>query len=276
MLFVSPRAHTAAASTSLLVLLVTAFGTSAPAFADMSMHKALYELRTISSSSNSPVAHVRGTMSYEWADACEGWVVDQRYKLQFQYRDGPGLEMINNFLAWESKDGMQYEFKARKFIDGALDEEIDGRAAMSPLPSKASFTLPESAEMELSRGTMFPVTHTLELISLAQQGKRFFYKTVFDGSMVDAGSDISAVIGQARNSAIDPEKVKGDRELLRGKMYPITMAYFDKGDGSGVPKYELTVQLLENGVAERLVLNYGDYVLDATLSSLEKLPASGC
>lgn len=273
--FVSIRA-----SITAIALLASAQLVSGKALADKApapaMHKAVYELRTVSANSNSPVTGVRGSMSYEWADACDGWVVDQRYDLVFQYRDGPSLAMKNSFLSWESKDGQEYEFKARKFIDESLDEEIEGTAELGKTSNRADFTLPQESSVDLSPGSMFPVAHTLALLAQAREGKRFFYKTVFDGSLVDAGSDISAVIGQSRPSEVKSGQVSGDRDLLKGKVIPVVMAYFDREDGNGVPRYELTVQLHENGVAERLLLNYGDYVLDAVLTKLDKLPASGC
>jgi hypothetical protein len=273
MSFVSFRAHTFVLT--LLVLSQTGAAWAGPN-PEPTMHRALYKLRTVSSSSNSPVTQVRGTMSYEWSDACEGWVVDQRYQLEFQYRDGPTLRVKNNFLSWESKDGRDYEFKARKFVDDTLDEEIEGKAHTQTAQGLATFTAPEESEMQLTDGTLFPVAHTLALITQAHAGKRFFYKTVFDGSAVDAGSDISAVLGAPRASGIDIKRVEGDRDLLKGKVIPVVLAYFDHDDATGVPRYELTVQLHDNGVAERLLLNYGDYVLDAELAKIERMPASGC
>ena len=55
--------------------------------------------------------------------------------------------------------------------------------------------------------------------------------------------------------------------------------YAAEGQASGgeeLPEQELSMDLQENGVATRLVLDFGEFSLNGTLESIEYLPDAGC
>src|SRR3546814_17351816 len=57
-------------------------------------HRAAYLFKLHSSQPGSGVVDVSGGMTYEWADSCDGWAVQQRYLLRILRTDMPELEKI--------------------------------------------------------------------------------------------------------------------------------------------------------------------------------------
>jgi hypothetical protein len=57
----------------------------------------------------------------------------------------------------------------------------------------------------------------------------------------------------------------------------VRLAFFAAGDqGSANPEYELALDLLGNGIARSMLLDYGDFAVDARLVQLQALPRPRC
>src|SRR3954451_22061362 len=123
-----------------------------------------------STKSNSGVVGASGTMPDEWGDTCDGWTVEQRYKLRMQYAESSEVEITSNYVTWESKDGLRYRFNERKMKNGELDEEVRGDARLEGRGKAgvANFVRPKADTVELPPGVVFPTEHTLLLIERAQ------------------------------------------------------------------------------------------------------------
>lgn len=237
-------------------------------------HRALYKVSLARAASSSEIIDVRGRMGFEWRDDCDGWSVEQRYQMAFSRASGDGYEIRSKYTTWESKAGDVYRF----IVDrdrGSGSEHIAGRAVM-PLPlgsgnGKAVFSDPEKQDFLLTPDTLMPTEHTLRLIAEAKKGKHFFRATVFDGSEVEAGSLISAVIGSPK---FDPAPI--DNPVVAGEYWPIRLAFFKPGQTESAPDFEMSVDLLPNGIARRMVLDYGDIRIAMTLEKLETLSRKSC
>ena len=237
-------------------------------------HRALYKVSLARAEPSSEIIDVRGRMGFEWRDDCDGWAIDQRYLMSFSRASGDGYEVSSKYTTWESKSGDAYRFIVERERGGG-GERIAGRAAM-PLPlgsgaGKATFTDPRPEEILLGADTLMPTEHTLRLIAQAQQGRRFFRANVFDGSEVEPGSLVSAVIGAARS---DPPPI--DHPALAGNYWPIRLAFFKPGQAESNPDFEMSVDLLANGIARRMLLDYGDIRVTMTLERLEALDIKAC
>jgi len=237
-------------------------------------HRALYKVSLERASSSSEIIDVRGRMGFEWRDDCDGWAIEQRYLMSFSRASGDGYEVTSKYTTWEAKSGDAYRFIVERERGGGA-ERIAGRAIM-PLPlgsgdGKATFTEPQSEQILLSADTLMPTEHTLRLIAEAQQGKRFFRATVFDGSEVEPGSLVSAVIGAARS---DPPPI--EHPALTGSYWPMRLAFFKPGHAESQPDFEMSVDLLANGIARRMLLDYGDIRVAMTLDRLETLDTKAC
>ncbi len=238
-------------------------------------HRALYQMQLAGTRTGSAVTGVSGRMVFEWADACEGWTIEQRFQLTFQYAEGNRVEMVTNYATWETKDGRSYRFNVRRLMNGELDEEVRGDASVDAAgQGRVRYLRPEAREEALPPGTLFPTAHTLELLRAARVDERFVARVVFDGSDNEGPTDVSAAIGAGGKPRVTLPGPGG--ALLAGTMYPVRMAFFPVASGNPEPQYEMTLWLLENGVAEQMLIDYGDFRVQGILRELEALPAPRC
>ena len=246
---------------------------AAGAAANILPHRAVYKMSLMSARNSSKVSDVRGRMLFEWADACDGWTTEQRFQLRFVYAEGDEMAMTTNYTTWEAKDGRRYRFNVRKLINGEEDEEVRGDARLAKDGTgTAAFTKPEPQDMELPPHTMFPTAHTLAVLDHASAGDTFFNRIVFDGADSEGATEVSTVIGAAVQTKED-----GAEPLLKGKKaWPVRMAFFPLKSDSAQPEYEMSLRLLQNGVAESMEIDYGDFTVNAILEKVEALPKSGC
>ena len=259
--------------------------------ADIDPHRALYSLTLASAKSGSGVLGASGAMYYEWGETCDGWTVEQRFRLRLMYAESGGSSLSSTLVTWESKDGLRYRFNERRLRNGEPDEELHGEAHLDG-PGKggeAEFTKPTATKIALAPGVIFPTEHTLVLIDRAKAGDQFIARQVFDGSAVENATQITAVIGPERQ----PGAASADKDAdLQDKLAPETaaspllqhpgwrvrLAFFPPGSDSGAetPDYELGMRLLANGVSQDMELDYGDYVIKARLDEIEPLAKPPC
>lgn len=268
-----------------LALLAALIIAAAPAWAAniaIDPHEALYTLTLESAKSASGVVGANGAMFYKWGETCDGWTLEQRFHLRISYAEEDATEISSTVVTYESKDGLRYRFNERRMRNGELDAEIRGEAHLDG-PGKggvAEFTKPEAATLTLKPGVLFPTAHTMALIAAAQAHQQFISRYVFDGSDVENAGQVSAFIG----GAFPPPGPKAAKPLnapiLQHTSWPIRLAFFPASDSDAAdqaePDYELSMRLLDNGVTQDMKLDYSDYVIDATLSDIKKLPRPGC
>ncbi len=243
--------------------------------AEIVPHRALYTMTLGTARNDSGVAAARGTMAYQWGETCDGWTVEQRYRLTMSYAEAQDVEIVSNFVTWESKDGLHYRFNQRETRNGKVDQEIHGEATLDGKGKGgvAEFTKPKPQTMQLPGGTMFPSAHTIMLIDGAKTGENFVSRRVFDGATVETAVLVSAVIGPG--IAADPEAGKKS-PLLQRPGWRVRLAFFPADENAEKPDYELGMQLLDNGVSRDMLIDYGEYSIRATLDQIEALSKPHC
>lgn len=258
-----------------LVALAAIFCWAGSAAAEIASHRALYTMSLAGARNESGVVGARGTMAYQWGETCDGWTVEQRYKLNINYAEAQDVDILSNFVTWESKDARRYRFNQKETRNGAVDEEIRGSAALDG-PGKggiASFEKPKPENMKLPPGTLFPSIHTISIIEKAQAGENFFSREVFDGATVSGAVLVSAVIGPKVEP--DPELAKKS-PLLERPGWRVRLAFFPADQNAEKPDYELGMLLLDNGISRDMTIDYGDYTIKAKLDDIEALPKPHC
>jgi hypothetical protein len=240
-------------------------------------HRATYDMKLSVARANSGIADVNGRMVLETVDSCDGWEVKQRIKLKFLRNDGEEFDTDSTFTSYETKDGLGLRFSVRNIQDNEVEEELRGQADLEGQGGKgrASFTLPEIRSFELPAGTLFPTTHLARIIRHARNGDKSATYYVFDGARLDGAFQVNAVIGKAPRASGTP--IRGDVALLRNQpSWSVRLAFFAAGDQGANPEYELALDLLANGIARSMVLDYGDFAVDARLVQLQALPRPRC
>jgi hypothetical protein len=250
-------------------------GPAVAATVEILPHRALYKVTLDKASSGSSIIDVQGRMGFEWRDACEGWAVEQRYAMEFSRADGDGSVIQLTYSTWESKTGDVYRFFVKRDRGGG-EERIEGKAVMPlPLgsgPGRVTFSAPEQQELKLPKDTLFPTEHTIRMIQAAMSGKRFLRAPVFDGGEPEAPSLISAVLGKGRTDVPPPIKAAA----AQGTYYPSRLAWFGPESEGSEPDFEMSIEVLGNGVARLILVHYSDFSVRMTLEEVEALPPPTC
>src|SRR5215471_19931324 len=133
------------------------------AVAEIAPHRALYTMMLGSARSDSGVLDARGAMDYEWGETCDGWTIEQRYRLKMHYAETADVDIVSSFVTWESKDGLRYRFNQKQIRNGEVDQEIRGEARLDG-PGKGGvveFAKPEAQTLRIEPGVLFPSAHTI-------------------------------------------------------------------------------------------------------------------
>ena len=264
------------------VLAILAMGWGVPASAaaaapgvDLVPHRASYALTLGDASSASPVVQAQGRFDFEWADACDGWTVVQRFRVNLIYEDGFVADFGWSLSSWESKDGKRYRFFIRRFDSGGENERVRGEATLKEDGSgRAVFTEPEERELVLPDGTLFPTQHTIEVLARAQETMVPHWRLVFDGSGEEGLFGVSAAL--SRRLPAGSGTGLASPLLTKVPSWRMTLAFYGADESNAEPEQEQGLRLFANGIVDEMRLNYGDFVLDADLSSVEALPVPDC
>jgi len=224
---------------------------------------------------DSEMVDARGAMVYQWGETCDGWTIEQRYRLKLRYSGTGDTDVISRFITWESKDGLRYRFSEKETRNGTVAEEISGEARLEG-PAKGGvvrFTKPRPETIQLAPGVLFPSAHTILLIDRARTGAAFVSRQVFDGSAEENAVQVSAFI--AAKPTADPTSAKLD-PLLERPGWRVRLAFFPADASVEKPDYELGMRLLDNGVSQDMLIDYGDYSIRAKLDDIEPMSKPGC
>jgi hypothetical protein len=243
--------------------------------AEIVPHRALYTMILSSAKTDSGVVDARGTMQYEWGESCDGWTIEQRYRLRIRYGEMPDADIISSFVTWESKDGLRYRFNQKQSRNGELDQDIRGEARLDAAGSGgvAEFVRPKPQTLKLEPGVLFPSAHTILLIDKAREGENFVSRQVFDGAADENAVQVSAAIG----GKITSDAASADQNLLLQRPgWRVRLAFFPADNSVEKPDYELGMHLLDNGVSLDMLIDYGEYSIRAKLDDIEPLTKPNC
>jgi EipB-like len=247
-------------------------GWSWSAGAALEPHVAAYRLTLARSAQfGAPFTEVRGGLVIEWRLACDGWLSRQRLAFVGSLVEGGNLSHDVRFTSWEALDGSRMRYSYRAYNDSDLQDDFRGEAHLDPGDGGvASFSEPSEREVRLPPGTIFPTVHIQRVLDDARAGERFVSHQVFDGAGFDALTQITTVIGQARS--VEPLAQNGDG----GRGWRVSMAYYAAEEASDIPKFEAAFLLGEDGVLRDVVLDYGDFEIQATLDNVEFFDRPKC
>jgi hypothetical protein len=243
----------------------------------LAAHRAAYRLTLAQARDPGTIVRAEGAMAYEVIDACEGWATRQRFSLTLTDRDGTEVETASDYATYESKDGRRLRFTLTQMTQGAVTARIAGEAEMQADGSGlVRYTEPAAREERLAPGTMLPNHHTLLTLNAARAGQRLVVGPLFDGTSEDGAQDTTTVM-----SAWDaPREVEGFPTLSPLGSVRMRIAFFDRdaqqqGGGATTPSYEVSLRYWENGIADQLLMDFREFVVEGRMVKLEPVPG-GC
>ena len=237
-------------------------------------HRALYALTfnpqaSGGSQRGSDIVSARGTMGYEVIDACDGWAVRQQLRMTITNTDGQDVRMTSDYATWESKDGLKFRFHMKQMTDNAVTSQTDGAATLTAIGGggEAHYLRPRDETKPLPAGTYFPTAHTVAILEAAREGKKFIAVPLFDGTDESGAQDSSIAIIDWK-----PPRAARFPALAPLPSTRVRLAFFDRQPGATTPSYQVGLRYWENGVADDMQMDFGDFVMDATMTELVAQP----
>jgi len=246
-----------------------------PGAENMLSHRAAYRLKLDSLRDNASIAQAEGIMLFEVIDACDAWASRQRFTLLVGDRDGNVIETTSDYATLEAKDGSSFRFSLTQMTGGAITSRVSGDATITPAGGRIRYQEPAATEESLPEGTILPMIHTLRSLAAARNGQRIFVAPLFDGTSADGAQDTTTII----SGGWLPPQVNVDFPIL-SPLHSARMriAFFDRnaggqGGGAATPDYEVSMRYFENGVADELKMDFGEFVVDGRLGELQAIPS---
>jgi len=271
-----------------IVLLGLLHGATPAAFAaevKLAPHRAVYDIALKRVSERADLSGSDGRLALELGGSdCEGWTTNFRMANEFRPREGKARVIDTQSASWESGDGLSMRYNQREFLDGSQDGERKVSAKRDPNggAGRVEMEKPEQRTLELPPDTVFSIEHQKRLLRLAFEGGSHDSSLVYDGSDESAGYRAISFIGARKAPGQAKTQITGKEGEALAKLaaWPMSISFYSTKDGENAgeatPSYQISFTMYENGVADNLVLDYGDFALSGSMKVLELLDQAPC
>jgi hypothetical protein len=245
-------------------------------------HRAVYEIALARRTDRSDVVDAKGRLVFEFSgNACDGW--SSRFRLVTTLVNADGSPRVSDMRtsSFEDGDGRAIEFVNQTLVGGKTLEDTKGTAAREGGAIRVTISGAVAPKAEIAGVARFPTEHMVAILEAAKAGRTVSEIDLYDGS--EGGARVfhtTVVIGheQAGPDDTTAEPAAAGAPTAGLRRWPVDISYFDpaKGTTDATPEYQLGFILYENGISRRLRLDYGDFALAGTMTSLEALPSGPC
>jgi len=258
------------------------FDIAAAAAGQLAPHRAIYDMRLDAAGTSSGIAGLTGRMVFEFRGSkCEGYTQSMRLVTNVTTQNGGASLSDMRTSSWEDGAGKLFRFNVMTLRDSNVTEKISGNAKVKGDHTlRIDLTRPEKNTVSVEKPVMFPVQHSIALLSAARSGKRSMQANVYDGS--ENGKKIyatTAILGNriAPGAAATNPGLIG-QGLAKLGSWPVSVSYYEASDArtEGLPTYQMSFRFFENGVTRNLKIDYGNFVIDGTLARVEYLDEATC
>lgn len=260
-----------------LAALVAALALPAAA-QELQPHRAIYQVTMLEKGRAGMGAP--GTYAFELKQTCEGYIIQQRMRLEVEGAKGMVLSEQSSTMT-ESRDGRRLKFEHQSTANSKPKSLIRGDATVDDDGHGQSlFTDPEGQSVALPRGTMFPNALTRATIEHAKTGDGGFDALFFYGEKVRPPQQVNVVIGRVPKRLADFKIPEGAEALAenRGRIY-YRGAFFDtqaQEKNGGEASYEMSSLMLDNGIELYGTHEEGEGGIEYRITRLEALPKPTC
>jgi len=247
-------------------------------------HRAIYDLSLAYTRGNSQVEAVRGRILYDFdGNACSGYSLDFRQVSVVNSGEGKVSTSDLRATTWEGADAKSFTFKSQNFLNDDLVDAVDGRADRRAKITAIDLQKPQRRKLRVEPGVVFPTEHMVRAIEAGRAGTTILSFPVYDGSETgDKVFNTLTVVGKKIGSGERAADDAGGKQQKLAAMprWPVTISYFGKNkapqSGEQTPDYAIGFELYENGISRALMLDYNDFVVRGTLTSLELKQPKPC
>jgi hypothetical protein len=247
---------------------------------DLQPHRAIYAVTMFEKGRTGTGTGAPGTYAFELKQTCEGYLINQRMRLEFEGSKGAVVSEQTSQMA-ESRDGRTLRFEHHSSANGKETSLMRGDASLGDEGRGQSlFSEPEGQSVTLPKGTLFPNAMMRATLQHAQRGDGGFDALFFWGEKVKAPQSVNVVIGRVPKRLSDFKIPEGGEALAadRGRIY-YRGAFFDtepKSGNGGEAAYEMSSLMLDNGIELYGTHEEGDGGIEYRVTRLEALPKPVC
>src|SRR5262245_44867140 len=260
---------------------------SAPALAEkaeveLAPHRAIYDLKLAETRGRRQLSSVQGRIVYDFSgNSCEGYALQFRQVTELDNGEGKVVVSDLRSATWEEGAAKNYRFNFQNYLSQRLVDSVDGRAERNAQAIAISLAQPAKNQFDVDQATVFPTEHIRRIVMAARSGQSVLELPVYDGS--ETGEKLYNTLSVIGREILPGERKPDDAaaayaEFATLKRWPVTISYFDhaKQGGEQTPVYSIRFELYENGVSRALVLDYGDFAISGTMSTLEMRDTKPC
>jgi EipB-like len=259
-----------------LLLLVTAAEA-----ATVAPHRAIYDLTLLRTSEGSGVQSANGRLAFEIeGSTCDGFTVSFRMATKYRGQEGKQTIIDTMTTTYEGPGALNFRHQMKELIDRVEreDRRINVTRSAVDAPGEGTISTTPDETFALAPDTVFPMQHQLRLMALGKAGGGRDSAVMYDGS--DGSQTYRAIsfVGKAKPPGAIARDAANPAAAPLGKVgsWPMTVSYFKLDGDSETPDYQVSFDMYENGVANGLVLDYGEFALSGSLHELKMLPESSC
>lgn len=257
-----------------------------PEIAEMTPHRAVYDVTLGDAKTSAGVSDVKGRLVFEFTGStCEGYSQTLRFVMSITDREGTTTVSDLRSSTWEDAEGKSFRFDVENLENQETKEAAAGTATRDEaggikVAFKVNAPKVSSGAITFPGPVLFPLQHTATLLAAAKRGEHRVDVGVFDGS--ELGQKVYTTGTAIGKSAVGDEtelaKVAHADRLHSQPSWPMTVAYFPPltTGGEGTPEHEMSFRLYANGVIRSVKIDYGTLVLDGRLAQIEFLPQKPC
>lgn len=228
---------------------------------------------TLSKLRTHDITGATGRLQLQMVDGCTGWASHQQMTVIIRNVDGSLSKSVSDYTTWESKNGKMLTFSVSQGDGSGAMKVVDSGTATHTGPDDrgvVKFNVPAGLVVSLPAGTLFPMQHTEALLAAAKDRKVFISPLLFDGTSTDGASPTFVTIFGYQQPA------KTSWPALSGYASAnVSIAFFPRTNQDSTPDFSTSMRYFENGVTTNLVLDFGDFVMNGKLVSLN-IPKSAC
>ena len=264
-------------------------------------HRVIYQMNLAKASSGASIQAAKGQMFYRFQVSCKDWEVETRVFLRLTHAMQDGTEDVETTWTYESFEDFsadRFRFDVEHRHNGSLLEALAGNAWRTVRGMTATYeTGDDDKTMPVS--AMFPTAHLASVLERARQGETNFSDVVFDGASTQNPYRVNVfVVGRVMALSDDkktkPKIIAGSRQvpvilstsdafnkaslgqLPKSPVWRVRLAYFPVENANDLPEFEIEVDFREDGVAQRIIQDFGDFQLNLTPIQFEALAQKPC
>jgi len=239
---------------------------------DMTGQIALYDL-SLEKVRTHDVTGATGQMRFAVADGCTGWGTTQHMVLLIRNADGSLTKTVTDYVTWETKNGSMLTFNlSERDNDGkpVIDDAGTAIHAGGDGSGTITYSTPANRVMAMPPGTLFPMAHTEAILNAGAEGKKFISVPLFDGTTDDGAQHTFVVILSRGEHGQAPFP-----DLAKMTSTDVDIAFYERKNSDQNPDFRSQMQYYDNGVANNIMMDFGDFVLLGKLERLD-IPQSRC